>query len=133
VPATLELIVYDMLFPHSVTSFLKMDKSVNIFLIRLLLYNLSSFGQCGLENIYLLGCKSLVSPIVTMYISSVNVFHILHSEYSYIVVYSCKKCGELNYLTPIAFWNVDDLNLKCKDCGTINTVTIENGELKKQV
>ena len=27
---------------------------------------------------------------------------------------------------------VSDLNIKCKDCGTINTVTIENGELRKQ-
>ncbi|MFY9566426.1 MAG: hypothetical protein WAQ29_08755 [Nitrososphaeraceae archaeon] len=44
----------------------------------------------------------------------------------------CKKCGEYRYLTPHAFWNVNDLNVKCKDCGTINTVTIENGELKKQ-
>jgi hypothetical protein len=24
------------------------------------------------------------------------------------VVFSCKKCGELNYLTPHAFWNVND-------------------------
>ena len=45
----------------------------------------------------------------------------------------CKKCGEYRYLTSHAFWNVNDLNLKCKDCGTINIITIENGELKKQV
>jgi uncharacterized Zn finger protein len=43
----------------------------------------------------------------------------------------CKKCGEYRYLTPHAFWNVNDLNVKCKDCGTINTITVENGELKK--
>jgi hypothetical protein len=24
----------------------------------------------------------------------------------YMVVYTCKKCGELNYLTPHAFWNI---------------------------
>jgi uncharacterized Zn finger protein len=44
----------------------------------------------------------------------------------------CKKCGEYRYLTPHAFWNVNDLNVKCKDCGTISTITIENGELRKQ-
>ena len=35
----------------------------------------------------------------------------------------CKKCGEYSYLTPHAFWNVNDLNVKCKDCSTINTIT----------
>jgi hypothetical protein len=44
----------------------------------------------------------------------------------------CKKCGEYRYLTPHAFWNISDFGYKCKDCGTINTITIENGELKKQ-
>jgi hypothetical protein len=24
------------------------------------------------------------------------------------VVYTCKKCGELNYLTSHAFWNIND-------------------------
>ena len=47
------------------------------------------------------------------------------------VVYTCKKCGEPNYLTPHAFWNISDLGIKCKECGTINTITIENGGLKK--
>jgi hypothetical protein len=27
------------------------------------------------------------------------------------VVYSCKKCGELNYLTPHAFWNITGYGL----------------------
>jgi DNA-directed RNA polymerase subunit RPC12/RpoP len=49
------------------------------------------------------------------------------------VVYSCKKCGELNYLTPTAFWNIADLGAKCENCGAINTITLEQGELKKQV
>ena len=53
-------------------------------------------------------------------------------QHFHMVVYSCKKCGELNYLTPHAFWNISDLGVKCKNCGTINTITIENGELKKQ-
>jgi hypothetical protein len=47
------------------------------------------------------------------------------------VVYSCKKCGELNYLTPHAFWNISDFGAKCEKCDTINTITLEEGELKK--
>jgi hypothetical protein len=47
------------------------------------------------------------------------------------VVYSCKKCGELNYLTPHAFWNISDFGARCERCATINTITLEMGELKK--
>jgi hypothetical protein len=43
----------------------------------------------------------------------------------------CKKCGELNYLTPHAFWNISDFGARCERCETINTITLENGELKK--
>ena len=49
------------------------------------------------------------------------------------VVYSCKKCGELNYLVPCAFWNMSDFGAKCEKCETVNTVTIVMGELKKQI
>jgi hypothetical protein len=49
------------------------------------------------------------------------------------VVYICKKCGELNYLTLHAFWNITDSGAKCEKCETINRITFENGELKKQV
>ncbi|MFZ0344740.1 MAG: hypothetical protein WAL24_06235 [Nitrososphaeraceae archaeon] len=49
------------------------------------------------------------------------------------VVYTCKKCGELNYLTPHAFWNISDFGAKCEKCRTVNAVTIVMGELKKQV
>jgi hypothetical protein len=44
------------------------------------------------------------------------------------VVYSCKKCGELNYLTPHSFWNIADFGVKCEKCETRNTVTLEKGE-----
>lgn len=46
------------------------------------------------------------------------------------VVYTCKKCGEPNFITPDAFWNVTDCGAKCEKCETINTVTLEKGELK---
>jgi hypothetical protein len=29
------------------------------------------------------------------------------------VVYSCKKCDELNYLSPHAFWNITNFDAKC--------------------
>jgi hypothetical protein len=48
------------------------------------------------------------------------------------VVYSCKKCGELNYLTPPAFWTITNFGAKCEKCETINTIMLVNGELKKQ-
>ena len=49
------------------------------------------------------------------------------------VLITCKKCGELNYLTPHTFWNITDFDAKCEKCETINTITPENGELRKQV
>ena len=51
----------------------------------------------------------------------------------FMVVYSCKKCGEPNFLTPHAFWNITDFGAKCEKCETINTITLENGVLKRQV
>jgi hypothetical protein len=48
------------------------------------------------------------------------------------VAYSCKKYGELNYLTPHAFWNITNFGAKCERCETINMETLENGELQKQ-
>jgi hypothetical protein len=47
------------------------------------------------------------------------------------VLITCKKCGEPNFLTPHAFWNISDFGAKCEKCETINTITLENGELKK--
>jgi hypothetical protein len=47
-------------------------------------------------------------------------------------VYACKKCGELNHLTPHTSWNITDFGAKCEKCETINTITLEEGELKKQ-
>ena len=51
----------------------------------------------------------------------------------FMVVYSCRKYGELNYDTPYAFWNIADFGAKCEKCETINTITLEKGELKKQI
>jgi hypothetical protein len=48
------------------------------------------------------------------------------------VVYSCKKCDELNFLTAHAFWNITDYGAKREKCATINTITLANGELKKR-
>jgi hypothetical protein len=49
------------------------------------------------------------------------------------VVYTCKKCGELNYHTPHAFWNIIDFGAKCEKCETINTITLMMEELKTRI
>jgi hypothetical protein len=49
------------------------------------------------------------------------------------VVYAFKKCGELDHLTPHAFWNISDFGARCEKRETINAITSEEGELKKQV
>jgi hypothetical protein len=50
----------------------------------------------------------------------------------FMVVYSCKECGEPNFLTPHAFWNITYFGAKCEKCATINTISLAQGELKKQ-
>ena len=47
------------------------------------------------------------------------------------VVYTCKKCGEPNFLTPHAFWNISDFGAKSEKCETIIKITLENGELNR--
>jgi phage FluMu protein Com len=69
---------------------------------------------------------------IQMYIAGVTVLHKVFLDIPCMVVYSCKKCSELNYLTPHAFWTIADFDAKCEKCKTINTITLE-GELKKQV
>ena len=44
----------------------------------------------------------------------------------------CKECRELIYLTRHAFWNITDFGAICPKCETINTITLEKGELRKQ-
>jgi hypothetical protein len=63
----------------------------------------------------------------------VNDINNVLSEYYPMVVYTCKNCGELNYLTPHGFWNITNFGAKCEKCETINTITLEKGELRKQV
>jgi hypothetical protein len=38
-----------------------------------------------------------------------------------------------NDLNPRAYWNVNDIDIKYEKCNIIDTITLENGELKKQV
>jgi hypothetical protein len=44
----------------------------------------------------------------------------------------CKECRELIYLTRHAFWNITDFGAIYPKCETINTITLEKGELRKQ-
>ncbi len=34
----------------------------------------------------------------------------------------CEICGEYRYLTPHAFWNVNDFGAKCEKCETTSEV-----------
>ena len=91
-------------------------------------YNINLFYQKFLTNpdqcrIRLLSLGSI----------NVNVLDKVQSDHSYMVLITCKKCGELDYLTSKAFWNITDFGAKCEECETINTITLEKGELKKQV
>ena len=45
----------------------------------------------------------------------------------------CKGCKETIYLNPKAYWNINDVEVKCEKYNIINTITLENGELKMQV
>ena len=49
------------------------------------------------------------------------------------VVTTCKECGELIYLTPHPFWASTDFSARCPRCNAINTITLEDGELRKLV
>jgi RNase P subunit RPR2 len=50
----------------------------------------------------------------------------------YVVLITCKKCGDINYLTSETLGNVTDFGYKCRNCNAINRITLEDGELKKQ-
>jgi hypothetical protein len=66
-------------------------------------------------------------------IASVIVLDKVQIGYS---VYGCDILREMRRIKlsySRAFWNISDLSVECKDCGTINTITIESGELKKQI
>jgi RNase P subunit RPR2 len=65
-------------------------------------------------------------------IVGVTVLHKVQSEYSYMVLITCKKCGDINYLTSEALGKLTDFGYKCRNCNTINRITLEDGELKKQ-
>ena len=70
--------------------------------------------------------------IKSMHITGVDVLDKVQSDHFYMVLITCKKCGELDYLTSKAFSNITDFGYKCRSCGTINRITLENGEIKKQ-
>jgi hypothetical protein len=50
-----------------------------------------------------------------------------------VVVTFRKECRESIYLNPHAYWNINDVDVKCDKCDAINTVTLEKGELRKYV
>jgi RNase P subunit RPR2 len=66
-------------------------------------------------------------------IASVDVLDKVETDHSYMVLITCKKCGDINYLTSKALGNLTDFGYKCRNCNTINRITLEDGELKKQL
>jgi hypothetical protein len=48
------------------------------------------------------------------------------------VLITCKKCGDINYLNSKALGKVTDFGFKCRYCNTINRITLDDGKLKKQ-
>jgi uncharacterized Zn finger protein len=62
-----------------------------------------------------------------------NSLMLMFLNISYMVLITCKNCGELDYYTSKAFWNITDLGAKCEKCGTINKATIVMGQLRKLV
>jgi Zn finger protein HypA/HybF involved in hydrogenase expression len=67
------------------------------------------------------------------YSDMINVIDIVLLNIPFMVVITCRECCELIYVTPHAFWNITDFGYKCPKCEGINTITLENGELRKQV
>jgi DNA-directed RNA polymerase subunit RPC12/RpoP len=43
----------------------------------------------------------------------------------------CSSCGFDIILMPYTYWNVQDTDIKCKECGALMRITLEQGELKK--
>lgn len=43
----------------------------------------------------------------------------------------CASCGCTIKLDPVGYWNVEDTDIKCKECGALMRITLENGELKR--
>ena len=46
----------------------------------------------------------------------------------YVVLITCKKCADINYLNSEALSNLTDFGFKCRYCNTINRITLEDGE-----
>jgi hypothetical protein len=68
--------------------------------------------------------------IFNLYKAGVTVLHKVLSDIISMVVYTLKKCGETNFLTPHGFRNISDFGVEYEKCETINMI---HGELKKQV
>jgi RNase P subunit RPR2 len=48
------------------------------------------------------------------------------------ILITCKKCEDINYLASETLGNLTDFGYKCRSCNTIIRITLEDGELKKQ-
>jgi ribosomal protein S27E len=42
----------------------------------------------------------------------------------------CRECGENITLDHLTYWDIENEDIKCKNCGAIITITLEGGKLK---
>jgi RNase P subunit RPR2 len=47
------------------------------------------------------------------------------------VLITCKKCGDISYLTSEGLGNLTDFGFKCRNCDTINRISLADGETQK--
>lgn len=47
------------------------------------------------------------------------------------VLVTCERCGDISYLNSVTSGNVTEIGYKCRNCNTINRITLEDGELKQ--
>jgi hypothetical protein len=50
------------------------------------------------------------------------------SKYSLYGRIFMQKCGDINYLTSKALDNLTDFGYKCRNCDTINRITLNDGD-----
>jgi hypothetical protein len=41
-----------------------------------------------------------------------------------------RECGDNIRLEPLTYWNIENEDIKCKNCHAIITITLEGGKLK---
>ena len=43
----------------------------------------------------------------------------------------CPECGGITVLDILTYWDIEDTDVKCSQCKTRLTITVQKGQLKK--